>query len=61
MNTKELEDAVIRLTCQSAALISVLQTTPAADGEPILNPARWKLFEDRMRHELQEKGLQPGI
>ena len=52
-----LEEAVLRLSAQSAALIAVLQQTPAADGQPILNQARWNQYQKNLQHELMAVGL----
>ena len=53
----ELEEKVIRLTAQSAALIAVLQKALAGDGEPILNHARWEMYQRYLNLELAAKGL----
>ncbi len=59
-NLDELQKNVTRLICQSAALLHVLRQTPAADGEAILSPTRWEVFENRLRQELAAKGLDLG-
>jgi hypothetical protein len=57
VTSKEIEEAINRLTCSVAALTFVLKNAPAGDGEPILNATRSRLYQERMDHELAEKGL----
>jgi hypothetical protein len=54
---KTLSERTDRLLCQSVALISVLKDTRGGDGNPILNPEHWEMFQQRLTLELKAKGL----
>jgi hypothetical protein len=54
-----LQEMAKRLQAQFAALIATLKNTPAGDGQPVLNPARWAEYQMRLDAELRELGLEP--
>jgi hypothetical protein len=54
---KKIREATDRLFCQSVALIHVLKNSPGGDGQPVLSPERWQMYQERLAVELNAKGL----
>jgi hypothetical protein len=58
MTQKDMEEVISRLVCQSAALMYVLKTVSAGDGEPILNVQRQQIYQQKLDLELLARGVQ---
>ena len=57
-DSKSIPELLQRLWAQNAALIGVLKETPAADGRPILDFARWERYEQFLDAELKKYKLE---
>jgi len=52
------EKEILLLRAQGAAIIAMLRKIPAGDGKPILDHERWPEYEEELRYQQRELGVE---